>query len=149
MQQASPGRNCQVTKNELHMLEKIEYSKLSLLVVDDSPINHRVVSLSLKDQFATIDSAYNGMEAFEKYQEKSYDIVLMDSMMPVMNGCEAASAIRLFEKEKGFDKLTKIIAMTASESSDGINSCIESGMDAYLGKPFQVPQFFQILKEIL
>ena len=149
MQQASLRRNCLAIKIELHMLEKSEYSNLSLLVVDDSQINHRVVSLSLKGQFATIDSAYNGMEAFEKYQEKSYDIVLMDSMMPVMNGCEATVAIRSFEKEKGIDKQTKIIAMTASESGDGINNCLESGMDAFLGKPFQVPQFFQILKEIL
>lgn len=125
-----------------------DLSNLSLLVVDDSPINHRVVTLSLRGRFQEIDSAFNGLEAFEKFKQKPYDIILMDAMMPVMNGCESTLVIRLFEKEQGFDKKARIIAMTASDGDADIDRCLKCGMDAYLGKPFLANQFLRILEEM-
>ncbi len=130
------------------MTTNADYSNLSLLIVDDSPINHRVVSLMLRGRFGRIDSAYNGQEAFEKYREHPYDIILMDSLMPVMDGCKSTQVIRLFEKEQGLDDGTKIIAMTASEGNDDVDRCIQAGMNAFLGKPFVLHRFLHILEEI-
>ncbi|WP_163712346.1 response regulator [Mangrovibacterium lignilyticum] len=124
-----------------------DFSNLKLLVVDDSPINHRVVTLSLRGRFKEIESAYNGLEAFEKYKEVPYDVILMDAMMPVMNGCESTLVIRMFEKEQQFDKKSFIIAMTASDANGDIKHCLDAGMDAYIGKPFIAANFLRMVEE--
>ncbi len=119
-----------------------------LLIVDDSPINHRVVTLSLKDKFAGIDSAYNGQEGIDKYRARHYDVILMDARMPVMDGFQATSAIRSYEKEEGLENTAKIVAMTASDEDKDIDRCLLSGMDAYLGKPFSAQRFLNVLKKL-
>ncbi len=129
------------------MVEDDIYKNLRLLVVDDSPINHRVVSLMLRNRLKEIDSAYNGYEAFEMFKKNPYDVVLMDAMMPVMNGCDASIVIRMFEREEKRETPAVIIAMTASDGSAGIRRCMEAGMDAYVGKPFIATSFFAILNE--
>ena len=119
-----------------------------LLIVDDSPINHRVVTLSLRGKFAGIDSAYNGQESIDKYRVKHYDVILMDGRMPVMDGFRATTGIRLYEKEKGLEKKAKIIAMTAGDEDRDIDRCLSAGMDAYLGKPFSARQFLSVLERL-
>lgn len=149
MQSASPVKKFLLINIITHNCCRLmDCSNLSLLVVDDSPINHRVVTLSLRGRFKEIDSAYNGLEAFEKFKLKPYDIVLMDAMMPVMNGCESTIVIRAFEREQGAEKKARIIAMTASDGDGDIQRALQCGMDAFLGKPFIVQQFFKILGEI-
>lgn len=121
-----------------------DFSELSLLVVDDSPINHRIVTMMLRNKFKLIDSAFNGLEAVKKYKTNHYDVILMDVMMPVMDGSEATIAIRNYEHENGLTKKTKIIAMTASDSDENVYL----SMDAYMGKPFLAPRFFEVLEEL-
>jgi len=122
-------------------------SDFTILVVDDSPINHRVVTLSLRGRISHIDSAYNGLEALEKYKGSRYDVILMDVKMPVMDGCESAIAIRKFETEQQTDKKAFIIAMTASDGFGEIKQCMEAGMNAYLGKPFNTENFLRLMAE--
>lgn len=129
------------------MSDEEDFSKIKVLVADDSPINHRVVSLSLRGRISQIDSAYDGLEAFEKFKENRYDVILMDLQMPVINGCESAALIRLFEREENYSTKCLIVAMTASDYDKDIQSCLDKGMDTYLGKPFQVNNFMQILHE--
>lgn len=129
------------------MPDQPENTGLKLLVVDDSPINHRVVALSLRGKITEVKSAYNGLEAFEMYKKEHFDVILMDAMMPVMNGCEATLLIRLFEKEQQKEKKAIIIAMTASDADGDIKHCLENGMDAYVGKPFVAPLFLKLLEE--
>lgn len=117
------------------------------MIVDDSPINHRVVALSLRSRLATIESAYNGLEAFEKFKQNHYDIVLMDAMMPVMNGCEATGLIRLYEREQNLTDKALIIAMTASDADADVKQFIEFGMDAFMGKPFVLPVFLKLVED--
>ena len=124
-----------------------DFTGLKLLVVDDSPINHRVVTMSLRGRFHEIDSAYNGLEAFEKYKKIPYDIILMDAQMPVMNGCESTLIIRMFEQENQLDQKSFIVAMTASDGDSTINECLQVGMDAYIGKPFVVSAFLRLVEE--
>lgn len=129
------------------MSEQKDFTNLRLLIVDDSPINHRVVTLSLRDRFSLIDSAYNGLEAFEKYKETPYDVILMDAMMPVMDGCDSTIVIRAFEREQAIENKAFIVAMTANDGQGEIKECLAAGMDAYIGKPFLVPPFIRLLEE--
>lgn len=124
-----------------------DLKNLSLLIVDDSFINQRVVSLSLRNAIDDIELAGNGLEAFEKYCEKQYDVILMDGRMPVMDGYESTKKIREFENEKGLDKKATIIALTGSDSEEESKNCFESGMDAAMLKPFRLAQFLDILKD--
>lgn len=125
------------------------YTNLSLLVVDDNLINHRVVKLSLRGFIDHVDTAANGQEAVDKFKNKHYDVVLMDTMMPVMNGCQATASIRSYEREKGAGNKSLIISLTASDSEESVKACLESEADAYLFKPFNKEQFFKILEEKL
>jgi len=129
------------------MTENIDFSGLKLLIVDDSPLNHRIVALSLRGKFKAIDSAYNGLDAFEKFKQNRYDVILMDVHMPVMNGFESAALIRLYEMEEKIEKRSFILAMTASDFRDDLELCFEKGMDASIGKPFVVANFLQKVQE--
>lgn len=124
-----------------------DLKKISLLVVDDSSINQRVVAMSLRNTVEDIDVASDGLEAFEKYCEKQYDVIIMDGRMPVMDGYESTRKIRQFEIEKGIDKKSTIIALTGSDTDEESQNCIDSGMNASLLKPFRLNQFLDILKE--
>ena len=79
----------------------------------------------------------NGKEALEAMQNAAphtYDAILMDVMMPEMNGLEATRCIRAFEG-KGPDEGTPIIAMTANVFADDVKSCLDAGMNSHVGKP--------------
>lgn len=129
------------------MSEESQHTGLKLLIVDDSPINHRVVALSLRNQVVDIQSAYNGLEAFELCKQTRFDVILMDAMMPVLNGCEATLLIRQFEREQQIENKAVIVAMTASDMPSDIQKCLISGMDDYIRKPFIASLFLNLLKE--
>ncbi|MCV5949919.1 response regulator, partial [Escherichia coli] len=83
------------------------------------------------------DVAVNGQEAVEKFQQNQYSLILMDCMMPVMDGFEATQIIRQIEvKEKRASRIP-IIALTASVVDDDIQKCFDVGMDDYVPKPFK------------
>ncbi len=126
---------------------KNDLTKLSLLVVDDSSINQRVVSLSLKNTMGRIDTASNGMDAYKMYCENPYDIILMDGRMPVMDGHEATQKIRTYEKEKSLENPAIIIALTGSDTEHEMKACITSGMNACMLKPFRINEFLEIVKD--
>ncbi|MGR5297512.1 ATP-binding protein [Vibrio mediterranei] len=109
-----------------------------ILVVEDNKVNQQIVSLNLKKLSIDFVIANNGQEAVEVYQRdySSIGLILMDCMMPVLDGFEATKAIREFEAENDL-KQTHIIALTASVLDDDIQKCYQSGMDDYLPKPFK------------
>ncbi|KFA97163.1 hybrid sensor histidine kinase/response regulator [Vibrio sp. ER1A] len=109
-----------------------------ILVVEDNKINQQIVGLNLKKLSISFVIANNGQEAVEIYQRdySSIGLILMDCMMPVLDGFEATKAIREFEAKKAL-KQTHIIALTASVLDDDIQKCYQSGMDDYLPKPFK------------
>ncbi|MCH8566888.1 MAG: response regulator [Balneolales bacterium] len=104
---------------------------LRFLVVDDHPINRKVVTTILKKWGSSYDVAKNGLEAVEKMQQEEFDIVLMDIQMPVMDGYEATRKIRHLLG----DKVT-ILALTASILKEDEMQCLKSGMDGIIRKPF-------------
>lgn len=90
----------------------------------------------------------NGKEALEAMQNAAphtYDAILMDVMMPEMNGLEATRCIRAFEG-KGPDEGTPIIAMTANVFADDVKSCLDAGMNSHVGKPLEMKI---LMREIL
>ncbi|MEZ9566081.1 response regulator [Vibrio artabrorum] len=106
-----------------------------ILLVEDNRVNQKVASIMLKKAGYAFEIADNGQIAVDMYlNDSSFDIILMDCMMPVMDGFTATREIRKHEKNQGLSK-TPIIALTASVIDDDIQKCFDSGMDGYVAKP--------------
>ena len=108
----------------------------------------RVAQVSLGKLASNIICAYNGLEAVEIFSRESIDFILMDIQMPVMNGIEATLRIRETEEVLGTDDPVKIIAMTANTMQEDVEKCLNSGMDAFLEKPFKVDDLVNVLKSL-
>ena len=123
----------------------------SILVVEDNPVNQRVTLLMLRNLGYTADLATNGFEALTAVQTKPYELVLMDSQMPEMDGLEAARRIRAAQAraEPGFPRNLIIIAMTANAMSGDREACLAAGMDDYLGKPVKLESLRELLERHL
>lgn len=108
-------------------------SQLTVLLVEDNDINRLYAKSILTNWDCQVDIAENGLVAIEKVKNTSYDVVLMDIQMPVMDGYEATRAIRLMDVPK---KDTPIVALTANATKTDIEKCLASGMNDFLPKPF-------------
>ncbi len=117
---------------------------LKLLLVEDNILNQKLIFLNLTKFGFKIDVANNGAEAIEKVKENRYNIILMDLMMPVMDGLEATQEIRLFEET--LNQHTPIIGLTANTFDADREKCLAIGMDEFMSKPFDVDVFLAILK---
>ncbi|MDQ2179413.1 response regulator [Marinifilum sp. D714] len=122
-----------------------ETKKYSILLVEDNKLNQTVVKFTLKRYGYLIDVANNGLEAVDMYKERNYDFILMDVMMPEMDGLEATKIIR--EIENGQEHIP-IIALTADIMVANEEKCLENGMDAHLSKPFDVDHLFKVLTNL-
>jgi osomolarity two-component system sensor histidine kinase NIK1 len=122
--------------------------KLSILLVEDNVLNQRIVTFSLKKYKHDVTIANNGLEAIDKFREGKYDVVLMDIMMPVMDGLEATVKIRELENEMKADTRTPIIALTANTMDNDREKCISYGMDDFMAKPFDIEKLNQIFQEL-
>lgn len=117
---------------------------LKLLLVEDNLLNQKLIFLNLNKFGFKITVANNGAEALEKVKEDRYDLILMDLMMPVMDGLEATQEIRLFEESSNYH--TPIIGLTANTFDADREKCLAIGMDEFMSKPFDVEVFLAILK---
>ena len=122
--------------------------RLKILLVEDNLLNQRVVTFSLKKYDHEVTIANNGLEAVEKFGENKFDVILMDIMMPVMDGLEATVKIREAEKKYGIEKRTPIIALTANTMDNDKEKCMSYGMDEFLAKPFDIEKLNVIFKEL-
>ncbi len=120
-----------------------------ILLVEDNPVNQRVAQRLLQKLAAEVTIANNGAEALERVSESTYDAVLMDCQMPVMDGFQAARRIRELERGNGRGRRLPIIALTANVMSEDRESCIAAGMDAHLGKPIEPAQLVAYLVRYL
>ena len=106
---------------------------VTILAVDDTPMNLTVVKKLLRDTKATVDTASSGFEALEKTAATSYDLILMDHQMPEMDGVECLHRIK--EQENGKSRAAKIVCLTANVGAEMENLCMREGFDGYLMKP--------------
>ncbi|MBN1115954.1 MAG: response regulator [Bacteroidales bacterium] len=118
---------------------------ISLLLVEDNVLNQKLIFLTLSKYGFRIDVANNGKEALDKLENKSYDIILMDLMMPVMDGLEATRKIRKRDQETGSQNI--IIGLTANTYDADRDKCLKEGMDEYMAKPFDIEVFKDIIAE--
>ena len=134
------------TQTPLFDPSKIDLSQKRVLIVEDNDINLEVATYLLKETHAKVEIARNGLEAVEMIQEHEhpFDLILMDVQMPIMDGYEATRIIR-----KELNVLTPIVAMTANVMVQDVEKCIQAGMDAHIGKPFEVEDFYGTLLEAL
>ncbi len=120
-----------------------------VLLVEDNPVNQRVAQRILQKLSLDVTMANNGAEALERLAESSFDAVLMDCQMPVMDGFTATRRIRESETAGGKLKRLPIIALTANVMSEDRENCIAAGMDAHLGKPIEPAQLAGCLARYL
>lgn len=113
---------------------------MRVLVAEDTDMNRQLVRLLLKRLNCDIDEVTDGEQALAALQVKDYDLVLMDCMMPVLDGYEATRRWRQQEAERKLPR-TPVVALTASAIEGDRQRCLEAGMDDYLAKPFQLEQF--------
>lgn len=121
-----------------------KFTGKKILIAEDYFVNQEVTQDILELMDFTVDVAENGREALEKYENGSYDAILMDVQMPEMDGFQTTAEIR--KKEKN-GKRTPIIALTANAMSGDREKCIEAGMDDYLSKPIEATKLEEILKK--
>lgn len=111
-------------------------------MVEDNRVNQKVASVMLKKAGYAYEIADNGQIAVDMYRkDNSFDVILMDCMMPVKDGFTATREIREHEESCGLNK-TPIIALTASVIDDDIQKCYDSGMDGYVAKPVRKDKLF-------
>ncbi len=111
---------------------------IQLLLVEDNQVNQKVASAILKKLNLKVDIASNGVEAISRYKNIKYDLILMDCLMPKMDGYLATQKIR--EMEHGKAHHVPIIALTADVLCGNQQKCFDAGMDDYLSKPFNVAE---------
>ncbi len=104
--------------------------KLEILVVEDIKLNWLILSSILRKKGHSVSLAENGKLAVDIINKNKFDVVLMDIMMPIMDGIEATKEIR-----KNIDCTTPIIAVTANAFNDEKQNCINAGMNGFIAKP--------------
>ncbi len=120
----------------------------NILLVEDNPVNQEVARGFLEKFGCRVRLANNGQEAIEAASEQTFDLILMDCHMPVLDGFSATINIRDQEQRTGAT-YTPIIALTADVQKGIEEQCRGSGMDGYLSKPFNLEQIQQLLEKWL
>jgi CheY-like chemotaxis protein len=116
----------------------------NILVVEDNPIDQKVISRMLSKLNLKFDLVDNGQAALSFFDQNNYDLIFMDLHLPILHGLEVTSKIRTREQAKS-NPPAKIIALTASAFTQDKKRCLQEGMDDYLAKPLT----FANLKETL
>lgn len=116
-----------------------------ILVVEDNPINQKVLATLLRKRGYEVDVANDGAQAVQCAAEKSYGLIFMDLQMPVLDGLEAARLIRSFA---GCTQ-PPIIAVTAYTLNGEQERCLEAGMNGYLPKPVDSQKLFDCVEKCL
>lgn len=123
-------------EEDLGLREQTPLPDLKILLVEDNEINQEIALEILRDMGIDVTLAVNGADAVAKWESGSYDLILMDIQMPVMDGLTAATRIRASDSARS--KTVPIIAMTANAMSGDREKSLEAGMDDHITKPFDI-----------
>ena len=141
-----------IHKNNITQLEKsIEeqiFKGKRILIVEDNELNAEIAKTLLSDEGANLTVAEDGLQAVRMFQEKPegyFDAILMDIMMPVMDGITATKTIRSLKHPDA--ETIPIIAMTANAFREDKEKCLAAGMNAHLAKPIKIENIKRILYE--
>ncbi len=117
---------------------------LHILVVEDAVVHQRLALKLLARLGHAVTVTENGQQALDALESQSFDLVLMDVEMPVMDGLTATGAIRRRESERGGH-----LAIVAVTSSSGPEECLAAGMDAFISKPLRNDALNQTMQQVL
>ena len=123
---------------------------LHILLAEDNELNMEIAEFMLQNEGAAVTKAWNGQEAVEIFQKSEpgeFDVILMDIMMPVMNGYEATKMIRSLDREDA--KVIPIIAMTANAFTEDRLRAKEVGMNEHIAKPVDVKLLVRVIHELV
>jgi CheY-like chemotaxis protein len=123
----------------------VNYKSISILVAEDNAINQLLIKTILQKEGFEVDIADNGKLAVEALEKADYHIVLMDLMMPEMNGYEASIAIRNLSNP--IKSAIPIIAVSADVTKDVKDKCLEAGMNDYVSKPYDAHHLIEKIIE--
>ncbi len=118
---------------------------MEILLVEDNLLNQKVVTFNLRKYNYNVTAVMYGTEAIELYKTKKFDLILMDIMLPEMDGFQITSAIRQYEKEINISDTIPIIALTANALDNDRDKCYSAGMDEYLSKPFTSDELIAVI----
>ena len=135
----SPASTFSIGSAEVQL--KRNHPGARILLVEDEPINREVACILLEDVGLSVDLAGDGQQAVDKAASGSYDLILMDMQMPVMNGLDATRAIRILPEHAN----TPILAMTANAFEEDRQACLDAGMNDHISKPVVPERLYQAL----
>jgi len=140
------GDEEQLTRERLGITaQKKILPPLSILLVEDNLLNQKFAMTSLERAGHHVELAENGKIAVEKFKNATYDLILMDIAMPIMDGIEATRVIRDLEKE---NRRIKIVAVTAHVMVTDREKCLAAGMDEYISKPYRPHELIAIIESL-
>ena len=122
----------------------------SVLLTEDNELNMEIAEFVLRNEGTVVTKAWNGQEAVELFRKSrpgEIDVIIMDIMMPVMSGYEAAKIIRSMRREDA--KVIPIIAMTANAFTEDRLRAKEAGMDEHIAKPIDANKLVKAIHELL
>jgi CheY-like chemotaxis protein len=120
-----------------------------VLLAEDHGLNQEVAEQMLRLAGYTVEIVGDGRAAVEAARSGRFDVVLMDCLMPVMDGFEATAQLRDWEHEMGSGKRLPIIALTANAMKGDVEACLAAGMDDYVAKPFTQEQLVRTIERQL
>ena len=127
---------------------------MKILLAEDDFASRKFMSKIL-DQYGDADITVNGLEAVDAVlmaldDDERYDLVILDVMMPMLDGYQVLSTIRKFETERNFkpEERTKVVMTTALNEEMNVKKAMEIGCDAYVGKPVNVERFTMLLSKM-
>ena len=137
-------------RNETEEKTETSIQGLHVLLTEDNELNMEIAEFVLQNEGAVVTKAWNGQKAvdiFRKNRPGEFDVILMDIMMPVMNGYEAAKLIRSLDREDA--KVIPIIAMTANAFTEDRLRAKEAGMDEHIAKPVDGKLLVKVINELV
>ena len=126
---------------------RVALPPLRVLLAEDNPVNQRLASVLLESLGHSVEVADDGREALDKLRARAYDIVLMDVMMPELDGLDATRTIRSRERQSG--QHIPIVALTAHALKGDRERCLEAGMDGYVAKPLDRDELLAEMARVL
>lgn len=137
-------------RTETEEKTKASIQGLHVLLAEDNELNMEIAEFVLQNEGTVVTKAWNGQEAVDIFRKSSpgeFDAILMDIMMPVMNGYEAAKMIRSLDREDA--KVIPIIAMTANAFTEDKMRAKEAGMDEHIAKPVDGKLLVKVINELV
>ncbi len=144
---AALGAICLHTDQPEMNEEYVSPRRFRVLLAEDVQANADLALLRLREQGHAAELAMNGIEAVNAFKEDDFDLILMDVMMPELDGLEATRRIRTLEAELG--GRIPILALTASVMQEEYNSCMGAGMDGVLAKPIDFDKLFSEMEDVV